>query len=87
MPVDVRAASASNIQEVRSGFPERKSYLEASLMNIMVILPKGRSSAARAKVVEIVDQAKKAGVVRKALEQTGGRVFVLRLDRSCGYSR
>jgi hypothetical protein len=37
----------------------------------MVILPKGRSAAARAKVVEVIDQAKKLGVVQKSLEQTG----------------
>jgi len=39
----------------------------------MVILPKGRSSAAQAKLTEIVNEAKKAGVVRKALEQIGVR--------------
>jgi hypothetical protein len=39
----------------------------------MVILPKGRSSAAQGKVVEIVNEAKKTGVIRKALEQTGVR--------------
>jgi polar amino acid transport system substrate-binding protein len=37
----------------------------------MVILPKGRSSAAQAKVVEIVNEAKKTGLVQKALEETG----------------
>jgi hypothetical protein len=35
-----------------------------------VILPKGRSAATLAKVVEIVNEAKKTGLVRKALEQT-----------------
>jgi len=33
----------------------------------------GRSSAAQAKVVEIVNEAKKTGVVRRALEQTGAK--------------
>jgi hypothetical protein len=34
----------------------------------MVTLPKGRSSGAQAKLAEIVKEAKKAGVVRKALD-------------------
>jgi hypothetical protein len=38
-----------------------------------VILPKGRSAAAQAKVVQIVNEAKKTGVIRKALEQTGAK--------------
>ena len=37
----------------------------------MVALPKGRSSAAQAKLAEIVNEAKKTGLVRKAIEQTG----------------
>jgi polar amino acid transport system substrate-binding protein len=70
--VDVWAASASNIQEVSKRLSGAK-IVPGSFTSepTMVILPKGRSSAARAKVVEIIDQAKKAGVVRKALEQTG----------------
>jgi hypothetical protein len=36
-----------------------------------VALPKGRSSAAQAKLAEIVNEAKKTGVVRKAIEQVG----------------
>jgi len=38
-----------------------------------VALPKGRSSAAQAKLAEIVSEAKKTGVVRKAIEQPGMR--------------
>jgi polar amino acid transport system substrate-binding protein len=37
----------------------------------MVILPKGRSAASQAKVTEIVNEAKKTGLVQKALEKTG----------------
>ena len=70
--VDVWAASASNIAELAKRVPEAKIVPGSFTSDrTMVILPKGRSSAAQAKVVEIVDQAKKAGVVRKALEQTG----------------
>lgn len=70
--VDVWAASASNIQEVSKRLSGAK-IVPGSFTSepTMVILPKGRSSGARAKVVEIIDQAKKTGVVRKALEQTG----------------
>ena len=56
--VDVWAASASNIQEVSKRLSGAK-IVPGSFTNepTMVILPKGRSSAARAKVVEIVDQS------------------------------
>jgi polar amino acid transport system substrate-binding protein len=70
--VDVWAASAGNIEEVSKRLSGAKIVPGAFHSDrTMVILPKGRSSAARAKVVEMIDQAKKAGVVRKALEQTG----------------
>jgi polar amino acid transport system substrate-binding protein len=70
--VDVWAASASAIEQAAKGLPGAKIVPGAFTSDrTMVILPKGRSSAAQAKVVEIVNEAKKAGVVRKALEQTG----------------
>ena len=70
--VHVWAASASNIQQVADRLPGAKIIPGAfNSDRSMVILPKKRSSAARAKVVEIVNEAKKTGVVRKALEQTG----------------
>jgi polar amino acid transport system substrate-binding protein len=70
--VDVWAASASNIEQVVDGLPGAKIIPGAFTSDrTMVILPKGRSSAAQAKVVEIVNEAKKTGVVRNALEQTG----------------
>ena len=70
--VDVWAASASNIEELSKRLSGAKIVPGSFTSDqTMVILPRGRSSAARAKFVEIVDQAKKAGVVRKALEQTG----------------
>jgi ABC-type amino acid transport substrate-binding protein len=70
--VDVWAASASNIAELAKKVPEAK-LVPGSFTSerTMVILPKGRSAAARAKVVEVIDQAKKLGVVQKSLEQTG----------------
>ena len=70
--VDAWAASASAIEQAAKGLPGAKIVPGAFTSDrTMVILPKGRSSAAQAKVVEIVNEAKKAGVVRKALEQTG----------------
>ena len=70
--VDVWAASASNIAELAKRVPEAK-VVPGSFTSerTMVILPKGRSSAARAKVVELVNQAKRLGVVQNSLQQTG----------------
>jgi polar amino acid transport system substrate-binding protein len=71
---DVWAASASNIEQVVDGLPGAKIIPGAFTSDrTMVILPKGRSSAAQAKVVEIVNEAKKTGVVQKALEETGAK--------------
>lgn len=70
--VDVWAASASNIQEVAKQVSGAKIVPGAFTNDqTMVILPKEKSAAAQAKFVEIVNEAKKTGVVRKALEQTG----------------
>jgi polar amino acid transport system substrate-binding protein len=70
--VDVWAASASNIQEVAKQVSGAKIVPGAFTNDrTMVILPKGRSSAAQAKVVEIINEAKKTGIVQKAIDQTG----------------
>jgi polar amino acid transport system substrate-binding protein len=70
----VWAASASNIEQVVDRLPGAKIVPGAFTSDrSMVILPKGRSSAAQAKLAEIVNEAKRTGVVRKALEQTGVR--------------
>ena len=70
--VDVWAASASNIEQVADRLPGARIVPGAFTSDrTMVILPKGRSAAGQAKVVEIVNEAKKTGVVRKSLEQTG----------------
>jgi polar amino acid transport system substrate-binding protein len=72
--VDVWAASASNIEQVADRLPGAKIVAGTFTSDrTMVILPQGRSSAARAKIIEIVNEAKKSGVVKKALEQTGVR--------------
>jgi polar amino acid transport system substrate-binding protein len=67
--VDVWAASASRAQEAAKGLPGAKVVPGAFTSDqYMVTLPKGRSSGAQAKLAEIVKEAKKAGVVRKALD-------------------
>ena len=70
--VDVWAASASNIAELAKKVPEAK-VVPGSFTSerTMIILPKGRSAAARAKLVELVSQAKKLGIVQESLAQTG----------------
>jgi polar amino acid transport system substrate-binding protein len=69
---DVWAASASNVQQVADRLPGAKIVPGAFTSDrYMIALPKGRSSEARAKIAEIVQEAKKTGVVRKAVEQTG----------------
>lgn len=69
---DVYAASASNVQQAIDRVPGAKLVPGAFTSDrYMVILPKGRSSAAQDKVSEIVKDAKKTGVVRKAIEQLG----------------
>lgn len=70
--VDIWAASASNIAELAKKVPDTKRVPGSfNRERTMVIIPKGRSAAARAKVVELVSHAKKLGVVQKSLEQTG----------------
>lgn len=70
--VDVWAASASNVQQVAAKLSGAKIVPGAFTSDrTMLILPQGRSAAARARITEIVNEAKKAGVVRKVLEQGG----------------
>jgi polar amino acid transport system substrate-binding protein len=71
---DVWAASASNVQAVAKGLPGAKVVPGAFTSDrYMVALPNGRSSAAQAKLAEIVNEAKRTGVVQKAIEKTGAR--------------
>jgi polar amino acid transport system substrate-binding protein len=70
----VWAANASNVQGVADALPGAKVVLGAfTTERYTVALPKGRSSAAQAKLAEIVSEAKRTGVVRKAIEQPGMR--------------
>jgi polar amino acid transport system substrate-binding protein len=70
--VDVWATSAGNVQQIIDSLPGAKLVPGAFKSDqYMVILPKGRSSEAQSKLFEIVKEAKKTGVVRKAVEQLG----------------
>ena len=69
---DVWAANASNVQAIADALSGAKIIPGAfTTVRFTVALPKGRSSAAQAKLAEIVNEAKKTGVVRKAIEQAG----------------
>jgi polar amino acid transport system substrate-binding protein len=70
--VDVYAASASNVYQIADRVPGAKIVPGAFTSDrYLVTLPKGRSSEARARIAEIVTQAKKTDLVRRAIEQTG----------------
>ena len=69
---DVWAASASGVQRVIDGLPGAKVVPGAFASDRYgVALPKGRSSAVQGKIAEIVREAKRTGVVAKAVEQAG----------------
>jgi len=71
---DVWAANASNVQGVADALPGAKVVPGAfTTERYTVALPKGRSSAAQAKLAEIVNEAKRTGIVQKAIEEAGLR--------------
>ena len=71
---DVFGADSGLIDSIAGGYPGAKTVAGAfNTVRAAVALPKGRSSAAQAKLVEIVNEAKQAGVVQKAIEQAGLR--------------
>jgi len=76
--VDVWAISATRAREIADGVRGAKVVPGAfTSERYMLTLPKGRSTAARDRIIEIVSEAKKAGVVRKVTEHpalTGVRV-------------
>jgi polar amino acid transport system substrate-binding protein len=71
---DVWAANASNVRGVADALPGAKVVPRAfTTERYTVALPKGRSSAAQAKLAEIVSEAKRTGIVQKAIEEAGLR--------------
>jgi hypothetical protein len=71
---DVFGADSGLIDSIAGGYPGAKIVAgNFNTVRAAVALPKGRSSGAQAKLAEIVNEAKRAGVVQKAIEQAGLR--------------
>ena len=69
---DVFGADSGLIDAVAAGYPEAKRVPGAfDTVRAAVALPKSRSAAARAKLEEILAEAKRTGVIQKAIEQAG----------------
>ena len=68
------ASNATQAEAIVDGLPGAK-IVPGAFNNdrSSVALPKGRSSAAQGKLAEIVNEAKRTGIVQKAIEQTGLR--------------
>ena len=71
---DVFGADSGLIDAIASGYPGAKTVPSAfNTVRAAIALPKGRSPAAFAKLAEIVSEAKRTGIVQKAIEQAGLR--------------
>jgi len=71
---DVFGADSGLIESIASGYPEAKVVPGAfNTVHAAIALPKGRSAAAQAKLIDLINAAKRSGVVDKAIEQAGLR--------------
>ncbi len=71
---NVWASNATIAEAIAAGLPGAKIIPGAfNKERSSVLLPKGRSSAAQGRLVEIVNEAKKTGIVQKAIDQAGLR--------------
>jgi polar amino acid transport system substrate-binding protein len=71
---DVFGADVGVVHSVADGLPGAKIIPGAfNTVRVVVAVPKGRSPAAQAKLAEIVNEAKRTGVVQRAIDQTGLR--------------
>lgn len=71
---DVYGSNAPIVYRVADGFPSAKIVPgHFNLQPMAIAIPKGRSTAALAKLAEIVNEAKATGLVQKAIEQAGLR--------------
>jgi len=69
---DVFGADSGLIDSIAGGYPGAKIVPGAfNTVRVAVALPKGRSSAAQVKLDEIIKEAKRTGVVQKAIKQAG----------------
>jgi polar amino acid transport system substrate-binding protein len=77
--VDAFGADSGLIAAISGGFPEGKIVPGAfNTVRVALALPKGRSAAALKRLAELLSEAKRTGVVQKAIDQasltTGVRV-------------
>ena len=71
---DVFRANSGLIAAIAGGYPEAKVVPGTfSIVRAAIAFPKGRSSAAQARLLALVSEAKKTGVVQRAFEQAGLR--------------
>jgi polar amino acid transport system substrate-binding protein len=69
---DVFAASGQFARAVAANLPNAKIVPGAFLsVHMAVALAKGRSSAAQAKFLDLISEAKRTGVVQKAIDESG----------------
>ena len=67
---DVFGADSGLIDSIAGGYPGAKIVAGAfNTVRAAVALPKGRSSATQTRIAEIVIEAKRSGVVQKAIDQ------------------
>ena len=72
--VDVFGADSGIVYAIADGLTGAKVLPEAfDTVRVAVVLPKGRSSATQTRLAEIVNEAKRTGVVQKAIERAGLR--------------
>jgi hypothetical protein len=65
------------IGAIAVGFPEGKIVPGAfNTVRVAFALPKGRSAASQARLAELLAEAKRTGIVLKAIEQAGLRTGV-----------
>jgi polar amino acid transport system substrate-binding protein len=75
---DVFGADSGLIDAIAGGYPDAKIVPGAfNTVRVAVALPKGRSSAAQARLREIVTEAKRTGIVQRSIEQAGLKKGVL----------
>src|SRR5258708_6039262 len=69
---DIFGADSGLIAAVAGGYPEGKNVPGAfNTVRVAFALPKGRSAVAQARLAELLTEAKRTGVVQKAIEQAG----------------
>jgi polar amino acid transport system substrate-binding protein len=71
---DVFGADSGLIDAIAAGYPEAELVPDAfNTVRAAVALPKGRSPAAQARLAEILVEAKRSGIVQRAIAQAGLR--------------